>query len=85
MSIPQREQRLSCNCGQCKTCSKRIDAQVKRAAMQKRQRPETPQSRRMNAIAEEIWSRYADPSYYAPAAERFRGFGATMLDRVVTL
>lgn len=76
---------LTCHCGQCPTCSKRIDAQVKRAAMPKRERRETPASRRMNAIADQVWAKYASPDYYAPAAERFRGFGGSHLDRVVSL
>lgn len=74
-----------CNCGQCRTCSKRIDAQVKRAAIPRRQRPETPFSQRMNARAAEVWARFERPDYYAPSAERFRGAVPLLIDRVVTL
>ena len=45
------------------------------------ERRETPLGRRMNAKAEEVWARHADPEYYAPASEKFRRF--ELLDRVV--
>jgi len=36
-----------------------------------------PAESRMDRIADEVWARHAAPWYYAPAAERFRGWGPT--------
>ena len=68
---------LNCECGECRVCRQR----EKRQLMSNRERRETPLGRRMNAKAEEVWARHADPEYYAPASERFRRF--ELIDRVV--
>lgn len=73
-----------CDCGQCARCRQRSYWRTWREKhpsykrpMKVKQRYIHPTETRMDRIAEQVWARFAADWYYAPASERFKGWGPT--------
>ena len=82
-----------CDCGSCQRCRQRRYWATWREAHPEYRRPPKPKrvyvhptAARMDRIADAVWARFAADWYYAPASERFRGWGPTAgVMRVETL